>query len=102
MIYVSKRHSINAFQFNGQLIETPLWFDSALQLGFAQYTINPKEKYITLYDVNGGERKAYVGDWVCINHSGTLFPLSEEEFERGFRKVSIWDRVLKSVFGVKY
>lgn len=85
MQYKSKPHRIQGVQFRSQGLEfTPDWIKQAYEKGRIQITLNDKEKYVTIYDKHGGVRHAYVGDWVCMNESETIFPLTEEEFERGF------------------
>lgn len=84
MRFKSKPHTIYGFQLRRGSIDTPEWFEKALTTGKASLVNNHKECYVVLYDKYGGERKAYLGDYICINHSNTLFPLTKEELERGF------------------
>lgn len=85
MRFRSKPHTIEGFRFrrNG-VTDVPEWFIKALETGRVMTTINHKECFVSMYDVHGGCRKAYDGDWVCMNQSGTIFPLTDEEFQRGF------------------
>jgi hypothetical protein len=87
MRYRSKPHTIEAFQFtleNLKQTTIPKWFDDALKDNRAQITINSKDQYICLYSPDGGVRKAYIDDYICLNSVGIIFPLPEEEFEKDF------------------
>lgn len=87
MRYKSKPHTIQAIRFGHQgLAKWPDWVISAYETGKIQITFNHKQKYITIYDENGGERKVYPGEYLCTNDSGTLFPLTLEELQRGFEE----------------
>lgn len=85
MRYNSKPHSIRAFQFRPTgVTKYPEWFERAKEENRVQVTNNHKDRYITIYYREGLPRRAYADEWVCINDSNNIFPLTEEEFERGF------------------
>lgn len=82
----AKPHIIEAFEFTHNMTDPPDWFVNAYKTGSALITINAKEQYISVSSKHGLHR-AYYGDWVCLNQSGTMFVLSSEEINRGFNKI---------------
>lgn len=82
----SKPHQIEAFRFEGTEIGFPDWFWKEYQLGRAFITINHKTQYIEVI-AKQGSQKAYFKDYVCINKSGNMFVLNEDEIRRGFEIV---------------
>lgn len=82
----SKPHEIDAFQFTANLKQAdyPKWFLEAIAKGKIQVTINDKHQYVSIYSKEGDVRKAYKGDWVCLNSSGVIFPLTDEEIKDSF------------------
>lgn len=84
--YKSKPHTIRAFQFIEGQLETPEWFNEAVEQNRASVTIG-KKKYITLYTKEGEVNRVQVNDWVCMNLSETIFRLTDEEFQRGFEPI---------------
>lgn len=84
MRFQSVPHEIEAFQFTAGNVKPPKWFNDAYKEGRIQIIINPKQKHIAIY-TKDGMRKAFIGDWVCRNLSGTIFPLTHEEMIRGFK-----------------
>ena len=82
-IYNSKPHSIRAFRVTDMRINPPKWFMDAYHAGGVAVTNNSKDQYVVIYNKDG-VRKAFVGDWVCMNSHGTIFPLSNDEFNNGF------------------
>lgn len=83
MIYRSKPHTIEAFQFTGAKVKPPAWFLAAYEDGKAMVTLNAQSQYITVF-AKDGAHKAFVGDWVCRNGTGTLFVLGNEELHESF------------------
>lgn len=83
--YESKPHTIRAFCFKGCDTKWQQWFLDAAINNRVSVTVSDKEAYITIYYEDGGIRKAEPGHWVCTNASGTIFPMTHEEFERGFK-----------------
>jgi len=83
-VLTSKPHTINGIKivlpFKKQ---APDWLLLAYKQGRAMATTTPEHKYITLYQGDNVAR-GYPGDWLCINQSGKLFFMTQEEIERGF------------------
>lgn len=78
--YKSKPHEIDAFQFVSRGTKPEKWFKQAHEEGRVSITINSKSEHITIYDDDGNFRKAYVGDWICRDDSGQIFPLTHKSF----------------------
>lgn len=85
MFLDSKPHTIRGFKFKGFDTVYPEWFEDYQKLDKAQVVINTKNCHITLYDKQGNSRKAYRNDWVCVNLTETLFPLSDQEVKQYFK-----------------
>lgn len=83
--FISQPHEIEAFQFFIGAPAPPEWFVKAVEESRAFVVINNNDQYI-IVQTKEGWHKARVGDWVCINASGTMFVLSDEELRRGFTK----------------
>lgn len=81
----SKPHTIRGFRIELPFknVPAPDWLLAAYKRGEAFCTCNSKDNYITLRK-EGGFIRGYVGQWLCINESGTLFFLTQEEVDRGF------------------
>jgi len=87
MKFKSKPHTIEAFQFTGRDIKPPKWFVEAYEKGQAIVTLDYKDISYIVVVTKSGTHKAFIGDWVCINASNTMFVLSDEELKRGFSEV---------------
>jgi len=85
-IYFSKPHKIRAFKIVDMRIKPPSWFMDAYKIGKVSVINNVNNKYIIIYN-DDGVRKAFVGDWVCLNDQGNIFPLSDDEFISGFQSL---------------
>jgi hypothetical protein len=48
---------------------------------------NDKNLHVLITDIKGGVRRAYEGDYVCINNLDTIFPLSQEEMKKDFEEI---------------
>lgn len=86
MKFRAKPHEIEAFQFVKGKIIPPKWFTNAYKTGRALVTMNNTDRYITVFN-GANSMKAYDGQWVCINKTGTLFVLSDEEIKEQFDAV---------------
>lgn len=82
--YVSKPHQIQAFRFNDATMKAPKWFLKAIETKHASVTLNGDKRYVTLYSRAGNIERAQWGDWVCINSSGKLFTISDEDFQEAY------------------
>lgn len=80
MRYNSRPHTVEAFKFIGKNVVPPKWFADAVKIGKASVTINLRESYITLFNNKDDMERAYIGHWVCMNNSGKLFRISDDEF----------------------
>ena len=81
----SKPHTIQAikieFPFRGV---APDWLLDAYKKGRASATYEYRAvSYITIMQGDKVQR-GYEGQWLCINQSGQLFILTDEEVRRGF------------------
>lgn len=80
--------TIEAFQFKGSETKAPDWFYDYFHKGDVQITIgmHNKRDCITIYQ-RGEEKKVFTGDWLCRNNQDTLYKLTDEEINDGFKKV---------------
>lgn len=79
----SKPHKIRAFKFKGRNNVFPKWFMDAYHIGKVFVTITDKAQYIEIIGKRGSQ-KGFIDEWICINSSGTIFVLSDEELRAGF------------------
>jgi hypothetical protein len=80
----SKPHTLKGIRITFPFKEAaPDWLLSAYKEGRAMATLSSEAKYITLYQGDNIQR-GYEGQWLCINPSGSMFFLTQEEIERGF------------------
>lgn len=87
--YESRPHAIEAFYFQDMKVKPPSWFLDAFKVGDVAVVNNERDKYIVIYNKQRGEmRKAFEGDWICKNSEGTIFPLTNGEFNAAFKKQS--------------
>lgn len=81
----SKPHTIRAIKIEFPSGKVPAWVVEANKDGRLSVTCNSKDNYITLYQgVNVA--RGYPGQYLCINDSGTMFFLNQDEVDRGFTK----------------
>lgn len=84
MLFTSKPHTIEAFQFTGERkTKPPKWVLNAYNSGSLRVIMNEKNNYI-IVDNDQGSYKANIGDWVCINKYGTMFVLRDAELKADF------------------
>lgn len=86
MRFKSIPHEIEAFQFTKGKISPPHWFVEEYERGNIQITMNAKHDYVAIYTADG-EHKAFLGDWICRNEAGTIFPMRHCEMQNGFKPV---------------
>lgn len=82
--YKSKPHTIEAFQFNGDMkFKPPKWFMDAYHTNGVQVTISEKYgNYISVYG-DGQVEIAREGYWVC-HHQGKIYVLNDEKFRKSY------------------
>jgi hypothetical protein len=87
--YHAKPHKIKAFRAGHDPV--PDWYKEAEEKGRVASTNSPQHgQYITIWQPLRGKHGkrgvtyAEPGDWVCMNSSGTIFPLTDSEFRNGF------------------
>lgn len=86
MQYRSKPHTIEGFKVEHNCV-APDWFNKAIVIGRVIVVNNDKNLHVLITDIKGGVRRAYEGDYVCINNLDTIFPLSQEEMKKDFEEI---------------
>lgn len=86
--FKSKPHTIEAFQFNGDMkFKPPKWFMDAYRTNGVQVTISEKYgNYITVYGQDQVE-VAREGYWVCIADHGKIYVLDDKSFRASYKAI---------------
>jgi len=87
--YRSRPHDISAFRFEGEKTKAPEWFYLASEVNKVRVVLNDRERAIYIENQPGDVVKAYLGQWICMDDKGIIFPLPPSEFVRRYHGEAI-------------